>query len=247
MVADRRPFEHLNLRRNPFGDISDIVRQADLVAGPLDEWVEWVRRRDRMLAFVGPRGCGKSTRLRASFERVSAQSDVTVRLIRVEDDEPIEWPSADILMVDEAQFVRRSEWLTLESSPPDSLVVASHEELPDVARRLGFRLKTVDCRVADVSRLREMVDGRFNAVRRNDGPIPTVTDDACVWLVAEYGSDLRAAVSHLYAVVQRLETVRSIEADDLEATNAPTPHEIDRHPRANSSGWLDALWSYVMS
>ncbi len=244
MAADRRPFEHLNLRRNPFGDISDVAREADLVAGPLDAWVEWVRARGHMLAFVGPRGCGKSTRLRASYERVASETDATVQLTGVVDDEPIEWPSADILMVDEAQFVRRSEWRTLERSPPDSLVVASHEELSGVARRFDFQMKTIDCGGADVSRVRQMVRARFDAMRRDDGPIPTVTDDGCEWLVAEYGSDLRASVSHLYEVVQRLERVRSIRVDDLESTDAPTPDHIEPHPRDVSSGWLERLWRF---
>lgn len=239
MVADRRPFEHLNLRRNPFGDISDVVDPVELVVGPLDEWVEWVRTSGHMLSFFGPRGCGKSTRLRASYEKVAAETDATVRLVHVEDDGPIEWPSADVLMVDEAQFVRRSEWRRLETEPPKSLAVASLERLPGIARRFGLERRTVDGGIEDVSRLREAVAGRMDALRRDDGAIPTVTDGVCEWLVAEYGPDLRACVSHLYAVVQRLETVRSIDVGDLEATDAPEAEEIAPHPRATASGWLE--------
>jgi energy-coupling factor transporter ATP-binding protein EcfA2 len=230
--VDHRPFAHLNLRRNPFGDLSGVSEPLDRVGTSVSEWADWLATSRRMIEFVGPRGCGKSVRLRALANLVASADDGAVEVVEVEGRAPLEWHDAEWLFVDEAQFVRTEEWRRLAASPPAGLAVASHESLERVAKRLAFDRRSIDCATVDARRISQMVHTRIEAVRRKSGAPPSVSEEACDWLMSKYGANLRRCVSHLYEVFQRLEHPVEVTVRHLESTAPPEPSSIQPHPRA---------------
>jgi hypothetical protein len=150
-----------------------------------------------------------------------------VEVVEVEGRDSLEWPDADWLFVDEAQFVRAREWRRLAASPPAGLAVASHESLERVAKRLAFERRSIDCATLDARRISQMVRARIEAVRRTSGAPPTVSAEACEWLTSQYGANLRRCVSHLYEVFQRLEHPVEVTVRHLEAT-APGDGLLER-------------------
>lgn len=78
-----RAFAHLNLRRNPFGELT-IEERAALAVVDLDDAAGRLRRGGHAVQILGPCGYGKTTQLLALRERVPG-----------------------LLCLDEAQFLKR--------------------------------------------------------------------------------------------------------------------------------------------
>lgn len=213
----QRPFAHLNLQQNPFGELTRETR-GELAVIEVEPIVDHLNR-DAVVQLVGPRGCGKSTALHALDTRFDATA-----YRRVPRDGEVEtWPETSILLADEVQFLNRGTRLDLwrRDTP---LAVATHTDYTDeieTAGKIAETLELGDRRSIDD--LETIFHRRIEAHRREEGEIPTIARPAVRRLRERYGANCRAMENHLYEVFQTLEEPRTVEPTDLEAVDPPTP------------------------
>lgn len=203
------PFEHLNLRQNPFGAVS-LEEQARLAVVDVDDYVEYLGEPGRVLEFKGDHGRGKTTHLLAI--RRHFQGATYLRASREEGE--VEVVDEPVVFVDEAQFLSgRQRRAVFESGR--SYVVSTHESLRRVYERAGLTWKTVELTGLDAGKLLEIAGRRIEAVRRGEGPVPEVCREVAEALIERHGDDLRTIEEHLYEVFQDLKEVRPVEIGDL--------------------------------
>lgn len=198
-------FAHLNLTKNPFGDLSRDER-AGLVlfdTAPLARELALPRT---VVQFVADHGRGKTTRLIALH---GAFPDAPY--VKLERARRVEVPASEILFVDSFEilgwFGRRRVY-----GKVDSLAVTTHSDRSREFRRAGFRVVSVKVSEADPYRLLEIFQRRVEAVRRADGPIPEITEALVRELVRRFGDDVRAMEGRLY--------------DRFQALDSPGPFEL---------------------
>jgi hypothetical protein len=199
-------FAHLNLRRNPFGELTDTERAA-LAVVEIDAEVDWLRTPRRALQIIGDSGRGKTTHLLAFAARFPGSP-----LVRVRDGDPPSIPDeANPLLIDEVQFLpprlRRRLW-----TRPTSFVLGTHHELGEELARAEVEVRTL--RPAEhltAERLHRALASRVEAARRAPGPIPTIGERLVIELRSRFGSDLRKAEHFLYDRFQTLPEVTDVQ------------------------------------
>jgi hypothetical protein len=204
-------FEHLNLKRNPFETPTpeDWAKLAIPVAGFTPQTLaEWVSVPGRAVLCLGECGRGKSTHAHAIRKHLARAPWVYVG-----PGERPELPQAAVLFVDEAQRLgwlrRRGLWRR-----GTSFVVTSHVDHTGEMQRAGLEVETFRVGGLKTDTLRTIVDTRIEWARRGAGDLPRVTDAALSRLLDDFGDDLRAILSVLYDVFQKLERVEDVELAD---------------------------------
>jgi hypothetical protein len=226
MSSYQLPFAHLNLKRNPFGELR-LDRRGAVAVGELDEEIEHLRE-GGVVQFVGESGRGKSTALHALAHRLDVAA-----YVRVPRDGTVpNWPEADLLLVDELQFLDRSARLDLWQSSR-SIACGTHVSFDDEIREAGRRVETIDLNeTRSLDELAAMFRRRIVAYRRDDErPVPTLERATLRRLRERYGSDHRAMENHLYEVFQTLDEPRPVVPEDLEGVD---PAEASTVGRASS-------------
>lgn len=199
-------FEHLNLFRNPFGelDADDRARLALIADEPLLRFVETPRA---ALQVVGDRGFGKTTHLlalRAKRPEFRYTYLPEGRRPRVRTDAPE-------IMIDEAQRLSRAERRTLFAGPA-TLILGTHADFTAALRRRGRPVMTVAAdRCTDAGTVCTILNRRIDASRRGSGPVPRIPLPTARVLVRLHGSDIRAIEHRLYEVFQNLGSVVDVE------------------------------------
>ncbi len=192
------PFAHLNLRRNPFGEV-DLCEQATLALVELDEVAQRLKQPGFAVQFMGPCGRGKTTHLVALRAMFPSAAYVHIGLSQA-----VRIPRGDPLLLDEAQRLPkwRRWWIFRRFR---RLALGTHEDLSLELRRAGWEVETIDVASRlDAARLCVMLNRRIEAARRNPGPIPVVSPATAQSLLRRFGDDLRAIQGHLYDRFQTL-------------------------------------------
>lgn len=222
MSSYRLPFAHLNLKRNPFGELP-LDRRGAVAVGQLADEIEHLRE-GGIVEFVGESGRGKSTALHALTHRL----DETVYERVPRDGTVPEWHEADVLLVDELQFLDCRARLDLwRGSTP--IACGTHRSFADEIREAGRRVETVDLnRERSLDELAAMFRRRIEAHRRDDDrPVSTLEQSTLRRLRERYASDHRAMENHLYEVFQALDEPRPVTPQDLEAVDPPEPTVVE--------------------
>lgn len=214
----KRAFAHLNLTRNPFGEPAPEER-ADLAVVDVSEYARALSTPGTFVQFTGKRGRGKSTHLHALADRCT-----DAVFLRVHQSPPesrdIELPSAAIVLVDDAQFLRDRQRRRL-FSVASSVAAATHESLVPHARRAGFDIIEVDVHGLERTRLHSIAQRRIEWARRGPGPVPEIGEDALDALIQRCGDDMRSIEDVLYSVFQKLDDVAIVRAADVMAVDIP--------------------------
>lgn len=193
------PFEHLNLRRNPFGELPVAARAALAIVDVSPELVARVRGGRFALLFVGPPGRGKTTHLDALAALLPGAPLVRVPI----DAPPPPMPDAPVLLVDELHFVPPRARARLLARGP-GLVATTHGDHARELARAGLPHTLVPVGGLTPGRLLAVVERRVEWARRGPGPVPRLGPATAAALVARHGDDLRAIIDTLYDVVQAL-------------------------------------------
>jgi hypothetical protein len=200
-------FAHLNLLRNPFGELTEEER-ADVAVVDIDAEVEWLRTPRRALQVIGDSGRGKTTHLISFHSRFP-----DVQLVRIRYDEriAIRHEAHGPLLIDEVQLLapraRRRLWRR-----PVSFVLGTHEDLAPELSRAGVSVRTL--RPAErmtAARLEQLLTRRIEAARRGPGAVPVVGVALASELLRRFGSDVRAAEDLLYDRFQNLTEVADVQ------------------------------------
>ncbi|MFT5127396.1 MAG: hypothetical protein ACI8W8_000999 [Rhodothermales bacterium] len=193
-----RPFAHLNLRHNPFGELEHETFVA-LAVVDVAEFAKLLNRPSVALQFVGRHGRGKTTRL-SVLHALFATAPYT----QVYPDEPVpSFSAAPLHFVDSVDHLATTKRRRLFACA-DRIVVTTHVDLSAEFANAGFGVTTI--RVEGVSRelLAEIVRRRIVHARRGPGPIPSVGNTEIDQLIANFGDDLRTIESVLYERFQSL-------------------------------------------
>jgi hypothetical protein len=188
----------LNLRRNPFGELTreERVRAAVVDCAPLCEWLDADRR---AVQFIGDCGRGKTTRLLAIAECCPHAAYVYLPPVGLRPDIPPGRP----LLIDEAQRLpwrwRRRVWR--RGGP---LVLGTHVDLARSLRRFGYEVRTVDVAAELNPRLlRNVLNRRIELARLDERTTPRATDADARALISRFGNDVRTMERYLYDRIQR--------------------------------------------
>lgn len=198
------PFAHLNLRFNPFGELTRDER-ARLAVVDLESLVTYLGEKGQAIQFLAPSGSGKSTHLLALYSRFSDARYVQFY--------PDARPS---LLVGALSFFDSFDVLTARQRKryyqrTDSLACTTHADLSRELRDAGFTVKTVKVGGYDPSQVKTMFERRLTYAQRHlDQPIPTLNEETIAHLVKRYGANIRAMEDHLYDVFQILKEVTHV-------------------------------------
>jgi hypothetical protein len=199
------PFAHLNLRRNPFGEL-ELSLWSELAVVDVDHLVPRLREPGYAVQFMGKKGRGKTTHILALLRHFPE-----ARYVHVGENERPRMPQSQPLFVDEIQRVPRRRRRRLFRRRV-SLVIGTHEDFRKELADAGFEVETV--RVAgalDPRRLVEILNRRIEAARRAPGPLPRITEPTARAMINRFGDDLRAIQGAMYDVFQTLPGIQDVE------------------------------------
>ena len=204
------PFEHLNLRRNPFGELSADER-TQLAMVDLDAAVQHLLRsretRHRpVVQFVGDKGFGKTTHLLA----LAAKFPDSVYLYIPEDERRAVPSHGEPLFVDEAQRLTLWQRIRLFRSHR-TLILGTHRDFTRQLQTAGRDVLTLAAnRLTSPDRIATILNARIQAVRRTDAPTPSISLATADRLFNQFGPDIRSIQYSLYDVFQRLRSIKDV-------------------------------------
>lgn len=205
------PFAHLNLRYNPFGELTGQQRAAAAVV-EIDELVDWLRGPEgdsesktrpptrRALQFMGDCGRGKTTHLLT----LQTQFPGAAYVYLAADQPTPAIPVGDPLLIDEAQrlpwYVRRR---VFRRGVP--LILGTHLDLATPLGRAGYMVRTIEVSEhLDARRLVAILNRRIEMARLRPGELPLVSQQDAERLIGKFGNNIRAIESYLYDQLQNL-------------------------------------------
>lgn len=191
------PWARLNLRRNPFGELTASERVETAVVA-IDFYLDLLGQDSTAIQFIGDCGRGKTTRLlalRAKLPRSSyAYLGENLPCPAIPEGRPV--------MIDEAQrLTKLVKHRVFSTGLP--LVLATHADLSRTLGRYGYTVHTQHVGLSNGPELvEELLNRRIEASRLCDGPIPMVSREDAVCLVNRFGTDIRQMEHYLYERIQ---------------------------------------------
>lgn len=203
-------FAHLNLRRNPFGELTADERR-DLALVDLSDVesflaVSITAPLQPAVQILGEKGFGKTTHLLA-LQKVFPESSYT--WIPAERSVPVDVSGTPVL-IDEAQRLtwRQRRRLWKQRVP---LILATHRNFVRSLRRAGRSVYTFSAaRHTNPERICRMANSRIEMVRRTSAPVPAISPAFAARLSLQYGADIRAICQSLYDTFQNLRSVEDV-------------------------------------
>jgi hypothetical protein len=208
------PYAHLNLRRNPFGELAPEERPMRAIVDGR-RWAAALAGADRFaLQVLGESGRGKTTHLlalraelpRSTYRHITEGERISARAIA----------TGSPTIIDECQRLppRARRRVFARGGP---LLLGSHEDHGVELARAGYRVDTLyPAESLDRERLAAILAERIEASRRGPGPVPRISEPALDALRARYGTDVRAMEHCLYETFQTLAEIRDVEVFDLD-------------------------------
>ena len=191
------PWAVCNLRRNPFGELTQEER-AEVAVVDVDPIAERLTKPHSAVQLIGDCGRGKTTRLLALMNRFPDASYVHL---------PEDGPCPAIaegnpLLIDEAQRLPRIACRSVFATGLP-LVLATHRDLARMLRSFRYHVHTERIGDANTAELvQRVLNRRIEASRLQDGPVPVVSMNAASRLVKRFGDDIRGIEHYLYERVQ---------------------------------------------
>lgn len=203
-ALNQLPYAHLNLRHNPFGELSR-EELASLAEVDVESIVARLSVDRFAVQFVGEKGYGKTTHLLAIKARFAEAG-----YVHIPEGETAVLPGGRPTMIDEAQ--RLTLWQRFQlfrAAVP--LVLGTHRDFSAELRRAGRTVETIEVEQrTDVHRLCRLLNARVEHVRRGAGLVPIVTMETATRLRREFGSNIRAMLHQMYVAFQKLSEVRDV-------------------------------------
>ena len=198
------PYVHLNLRRNPFGELST-SEWTSLAIVDIETVTARLATPRYAVQFVGEKGYGKTTHLLSIRSRFS-----NAGYVHIPEGERAALPSGDLVLIDEAQ--RLTGWQRFQlfrSSVP--LVLGTHRDFSKQLSRAGRDVETVDVgQGTTAQRLHLLLNARIARFRRGDGPVPNVTLATSEFLIRTFDRNIRAMLQEMYNRFQTLNKVADV-------------------------------------
>lgn len=198
------PFAHLNLRRNPFGEL-ELSQRAALAVVRVEPFVERLKQPGYAVQFLGGKGRGKTTHLLAILQHFPDAA-----YVHIGEGQRPRIPRGQPLMIDEIQRLPRRRRRRVFRRHV-SLAIATHEDVGAELARAGFDVQTIEAAASlDAGRLRQILNRRIQWARRGSGPLPSVTIETARELIGRFGDHVRAVEWHMYEVFQDLTGIQDV-------------------------------------
>ncbi len=192
------PFAHLNLRRNPFGELEPEERAA-LAVVDVARFVRRLEQPGYAVQFMGEKGRGKTTHLLAILRHFPQAAYIHI----CEGQRP-RIPHGQPLLIDEIQRLPRRRRRRVFRRPV-SLAIGTHQDVSSELVRAGFEVNSVKpSEQLDSRRLHQILNRRIEWARRGPGPLPQVGLQTIQEMIDRFGDDLRAVELYLYDRFQNL-------------------------------------------
>lgn len=199
------PFSHLNLRRNPFGELTVHERTA-LAVVETSAAVLHLSRSRSVVQIVGEKGHGKTTHLLALATHFASAS-----YVHIPEGERIVIPTTgEPILIDEAQrLTLMQRWQVFRSS--HRLILGTHTDFESDLRRAGRSVLTIAAdEFTNALRVHTLLNARVHSARRADGPVPSITMQTASQLFTQYGSNIRSIEHSLYHTFQQLRKIQDV-------------------------------------
>lgn len=199
------PFSHLNLRRNPFGELTAAERTA-LAVVDCGEALRHLSLPRSVVQVIGEKGFGKTTHLLALATHFANNAYVHIsegqRVAIPELGEPV--------LIDEAQRMtllqRRQTFLSNRR-----LILGTHTDFERALRRANRPTLTIPAnQFTNEIRVHTLLNARIESARRDDGPIPSITISTASKLFGQFKSDIRSIEHAMYDTFQQLRSIQDV-------------------------------------
>ena len=199
------PFSHLNLRRNPFGELTAEERTA-LAIVDLGDALRHLSEPRSAVQIIGEKGFGKTTHLLALARQLPDHAYVHIP----EGQRSTVPVTGEPLLIDEAQRLTLPQRRLVFRSNR-RLILGTHRDFTRALQTAGRPTLTLSAdRFTDAKLVCTIFNARIESVRRSAGPIPSVTAETAARLFATFGSGLRSIEHALYQMFQQLKDVQDV-------------------------------------
>jgi hypothetical protein len=204
MNKKQLPFAHLNLRFNPFGELTREERAATAIVDPIDIPVLDSNNRTA-IQFVGEHGRGKSTHLIALHKQFKDSPYTQIHL----GDNPTFTNNA-VQFIDSIELLSASRRKKIYRTC-DFLALTTHDDLTKELQTAGFEVMSKRIFINDEQRLKMIIDSRIEFARRDTGSLPNISLITVRQLITKFNNDIRAMEHHLYDVFQQLQEIGDVK------------------------------------
>ncbi len=199
------PFSHLNLRRNPFGELTAVERTV-LAVVDCGEALQHLALPRSVVQVIGEKGFGKTTHL-----LVLATHFADSAYVHIAEESRAAIPErGEPLLIDEAQrMTLLQRWQTFRSDR--RLILGTHTDFENALRRAGRPIVTIAAsQFTNELRVHTLLNRRIQFARRDGGPIPSITISTASKLFAQFGSDIRSIERSMYDTFQQLRNIQDV-------------------------------------
>ncbi len=199
------PFLHLNLRRNPFGELTTAER-TELAMVECEVALQHLKSPRSVVQVIGERGYGKTKHLLALAAEF-AENDY----VHIPEGLHVPIPQkGEPLFVDEAQRMTiMQRWQTFRSKR--RLILGTHTNFERALRKSGRQVLTIAAdQLTDASRVQNLLNARIEFARREAGPIPKISQSTAAELFRQFRSDIRSIEHSMYLTFQQLGSIRDV-------------------------------------
>lgn len=195
------PFAHLNLTRNPFGELTT-EELLSVAISDSRSWLSWLGSDRSIVQLLGEAGRGKTTNLRSLAVHGGHWEYAYV----AEGSTRCPIPQGDYVL-DEVQ--RLSRWTRMRHFKNLRLrAIATHVEFTEELRRAGRLTLTIQLPIAwTVELLCQITATRMNRFRRAPGYIPWLDERDAERLIEKHGTNVRQVMAELYEAIQMLSAI----------------------------------------
>ncbi len=205
MIVPSLPFAHLNLRFNPFGELTHQER-ANLAVVEAEVFTKKLNSSCFALQFIAKKGRGKTTHLLA--------------LQKYFPDAPyIHYPengpkpkvtNSDLLFLDEAQRFKPRERMKIWRRKA-TFVVGTHQDHSREFVKAGLDYESISLEGLSEAKLAKIIRLRLEYARRSEGTIPYFDSLAIKSLINRFDDNIRSIENYLYEIFQDLEEIGCVK------------------------------------
>jgi hypothetical protein len=198
------PFAHLNLRFNPFGELTREQRAATAIV-ELEDIPEHFSKNRIAIQFIGEHGRGKSTHLIALHKQFKQSPYTQIHI----GDKPT-FNTDDIQFIDSIEMLPAARRKKIYHST-NILAITTHNDLTKELQTAGFEVISKRIFVDNEQQIKQIFDRRIELARRNTGSLPNIDINTVRSLITKFNDDIRAMENHLYDVFQQLQEIGNVK------------------------------------
>ncbi len=199
------PFEHLNLRFNPFKELTQ-EEKPDLAVLKVKSFAKKLHSSCFALQFLGKKGRGKTTHLLALRKYFPSSP----YLYYPENGPKPEVMKSPLLFLDETQRFKPEERMRIWQRKT-TFVLATHLDHSEEFAKAGLRYESIVLEGLGEEKLTEIVTLRLEHARRSKGAIPYLDSNAIKTLIERFDDNIRSIEGYLYEVFQDLEEIGCVK------------------------------------